>query len=104
MAGIDKSPYSIILRPVITEKSAVLNSASKKSGSTVTFEVHPKANKIEIRKAIEKIFDVKVKSVQTLNYQGKIKRVLGRSGQQKSTKRAFVSLQPGNSINVIEGL
>ena len=102
MAGIDKSPYNIILRPVITEKAAV--STSKSGGSTVVFEVHPDANKIEIKKAVEKIFDVKVKSVRTLSSQGKVKRVLGRIGRQKTTKRAYIALQPGNTINVIEGL
>ncbi|MCC6933202.1 MAG: 50S ribosomal protein L23 [Deltaproteobacteria bacterium] len=101
MASINKSPYSIILKPVITEKAAVSGS---KTNSTAVFEVHPKANKIEIKKAIEKIFDVKVKAVRTLNYQGKVKRVYSRTGMQKSTKRAYVSLQAGHTINVIEGL
>ena len=101
MASINKSPYSIILNPVITEKASV---TSSKGGNTVIFEVHPQANKIEIRKAVEKIFDVKVKEVRTLRYQGKIKRVYARTGMQSTTKRAYVSLQAGHTINVIEGL
>ena len=97
MASINKSPYSIILKPVITEKAAA-------GGSTAVFEVHPQANKIEIKKAVEKIFDVKVKEVRTLRYQGKVKRVYARTGMQKTTKRAYISLQAGHTINVIEGV
>jgi large subunit ribosomal protein L23 len=101
MAGIDKSPYNIIVRPIVTEKSAL---ASNGESSTVIFEVNPKANKIEIKKAVEKIFNVKVKSVHTLRTMGKIKRVYAKTGKQKTVKKAFVALQPGSTINVIEGL
>ena len=101
MAGIDKSPYNIVIRPIITEKSAV---SSRGDGATVIFEVHPKANKIEIKKAIEKIFNVKVKGVRTLRVMGKVKRVYAKTGSQKTVKKAFVSLQPGSSISVVEGL
>ena len=101
MAGIDKSPYNIIIRPLITEKAAI---SGREEGGTVIFEVHPKANKIEIKKAVEKIFNVKVKGVRTLRVMGKVKRVYAKTGTQKTVKKAFISLQPGSSISVVEGL
>ena len=101
MAGIDKSPYNIIIRPIITEKASV---AGRGENSTVIFEVHPRANKIEIKKAVEKIFNVKVKGVRTLRVMGKVKRVYAKTGTQKTVKKAFISLQPGSVINVVEGL
>ncbi len=100
MAGINKSPYRILKRPVITEKSATASSVD----GTVVFEVHPKATKIDIRKAVEKIFEVEVKSIRTVNTAGKVKRVGARVGTQKGRRKAYVSLKPGHTINVIEGL
>ena len=100
MASIKKTAFDIIRRPRITEKAAALSS----SNDRVVFEVHPKANKLEIRDAIEKLFNVKVKAVRTINSMGKIKRVRQTAGRQASWKKAYVTLQPGSSINVIEGL
>jgi large subunit ribosomal protein L23 len=100
MAGINKSPYRILKRPVITEKSANAGTVD----STVVFEVHPQATKTEIKNAVEKVFEVEVKSVRTVNTAGKLKRVAMRVGQQKGRRKAYVSLKPGHSINVIEGL
>ncbi len=100
MASIKKTAFDIIRRPCITEKAAAISSGSDK----VVFEVHPDANKIEIREAIEKIFNVKVAKVRTINSMGKIKRVRLSAGRQASWKKAYITLQPGSSINVIEGL
>ena len=81
----------IILRPVVSEKSYNLLDDGK-----YTFVVAPDANKTEIKLAIEKIFDVKVDSVNTANRKGKRKRTRTGYGQRKSTKRAIVTLAPGS--------
>lgn len=100
MSDTKKTLYSIIRRPRITEKAALAGSID----GGVVFDVHPAANKIEIAKAVSQIFDVKVKSVRTVNYRGKPKRV-GRSvGQRGGWKKAYVSLKEGSSIDIIEGL
>ena len=97
---IDKSLYGILRKPRITEKAAIAGSAT----NGVVFDVAPGANKIEIRTAVEKIFDVKVKAVKTLNYKGKVKRVGRNIGRRKDWKKAYVLLEEGSSIDVIEGL
>jgi len=84
-------PRDIILAPVISEKSYGLI-----EDNTYTFVVHPDSNKTQIKIAIEKIFSVKVDSVNTLNRQGKRKRTRSGYGQRKSTKRAIVTLTPGS--------
>jgi large subunit ribosomal protein L23 len=70
---------------------------------TVVFEVHPRANKTEITQAIEKLFEVKVKSVRVANYLGKMKRVGLRTGRRGAWKKAYVTLHEG-TIDLIEGL
>lgn len=84
-------PRDIILAPVISEKSYGLI-----EDNTYTFVVHPDSNKTQIKIAIEKIFSVKVDSVNTLNRQGKRKRTRSGYGQRKSTKRAIVTLAAGS--------
>jgi large subunit ribosomal protein L23 len=84
-------PRDIILAPVISEKSYGLIEEN-----TYTFVVHPSSNKTQIKIAIEKIFSVKVDSVNTLNRQGKRKRTRTGFGQRKSTKRAIVTLAAGS--------
>ena len=84
-------PRDIILAPVVSEKSYGL----LETGS-YTFEVHPDSNKTQIKIAIEKIFKVKVDSVNTLNRNGKRKRTRSGYGQRKSTKRAIVTLAAGS--------
>ncbi len=84
-------PRDIILAPVISEKSYGLI-----EDNTYTFVVHPDSNKTQIKIAIEKIFSVKVDSVNTLNRQGKRKRTRSGFGQRKSTKRAIVTLATGS--------
>ncbi|QEN12758.1 50S ribosomal protein L23 [Mycolicibacterium sp. ELW1] len=84
-------PRDIILAPVISEKSYGLI-----EDNVYTFVVAPGSNKTQIKIAIEKIFKVKVDSVNTLNRQGKRKRTRTGYGQRKSTKRAIVTLAPGS--------
>jgi len=93
--------YDIIIRPIITERA--MSSASKKK---YVFEVAPTAGKIEIKKAVEEIFGVKVKSVNTLAVKGKEKRVGGgRSGMTKDWKKAYVQLAADSkTIEFFEGM
>jgi large subunit ribosomal protein L23 len=84
-------PRDIILAPVISEKSYGLI-----EDNVYTFVVHPSSNKTQIKIAIEKIFSVKVDSVNTLNRNGKRKRTRSGFGQRKSTKRAIVTLAAGS--------
>ena len=93
--------YDIIIRPIITEQS--MEAATFKK---YTFEVAKDANKIEIAKAVEEIFGVKVAKVNTINYDGKTKRVgAGRPGARKSWKKAYVQLtQDSKTIEFFEGM
>ena len=84
-------PRDIILAPVISEKSYSLI-----EDNVYTFVVHPDSNKTQIKIAIEKIFSVKVDSVNTLNRNGKRKRTRSGYGQRKGTKRAIVTLAAGS--------
>ncbi len=86
--------YDIIYAPIITEKSALLANENK-----YAFKVDPKANKTQIKKAIESIFNVKVVSITTANSHPKKKRVGKYTGMTNKYKRAIVKLQEGNSIN-----
>lgn len=94
-----KDPRAIILRPIVTEKSTALKATEGK----VQFRVHPKANKIEIKKAIEEIFNVKVIDVHTQNYIGKIKRLGRYEGKRPDWKKAIVTLAEGQTIDIFEG-
>jgi len=87
----NKDPRDVIIRPIVSEKSYTLIDQGK-----YTFEVHPDANKTEIKLAIEKIFDVSVSSVNTMNRQGKTRRTRFGMGKRKNTKRAIVTLASGS--------
>lgn len=89
----------LIKRPLITEKTTALMEENK-----YCFLVDPKANKTQIKTAVEEIFKVKVKAVNTLNLLGKIKRMGRYSGRRPSWKRAIVTLEPGNRIEFFEGV
>ena len=94
-------PYSkVIIRPLLTEKNAVLKEALNK----VVFEVAPDANKIEIKKAVERIFKVQVEDVRTMNYRGKKKRLGRNEGRRRHWKKAVVTLKPGQKIEFFEGV
>lgn len=90
-----KDPREIIIRPVITE-----HSYDMMEKNTYTFEVAKDANKIEIRQAIEAIFNVKVVRVNTLNVKSKPKRVRYQQGRTRTWKKAMVTLQPGDTIEL----
>lgn len=92
-------PRDIILAPVVSEKSYGLLETGR-----YTFLVHPDANKTQVKIAVEKIFGVKVTSVNTLNRQGKRKRTRAGFGQRKATKRAIVTLSPDSkAIEIFTG-
>lgn len=87
---MNKDPRDIILEPLASEKATRLEDEGK-----YTFLVHPDANKTEIKLAIEKIFKVKVDSVNTMNRAGKTRRTRNGIGRRKATKRAIVTLREG---------
>lgn len=95
-----KNLYQIIRRPIITEKGTL----QKEESNKVTFEVHPDANKKEIKDAVEKIFKVHVVGVATLNQRGKWKRVGRHQGQRRNWKKAVVTLKPEDQIEFFEGV
>jgi large subunit ribosomal protein L23 len=86
---------SILQEPIITEKGSNLSASQNK----YLFKVHPKANKLEIKEAVEKIFNVKVEAVNTLNVLGKIKRVRYRAGRTANWKKAIVTLAKDQKID-----
>ncbi len=86
----------IIKGPIITEKTAAL----KQENNTIVFSVDPKANKTQIKQAVEKIFNVKVESVNTLNAPTKRKRVGRYAGRTNRRKKAMVKLAEGSSIEL----
>lgn len=90
--------YSIIKRPLVTEKSTIARDEANK----YVFEVDRRANKIEIEKAVEKLFKVKVVKVRTSNVMGKEKRVGRFLGRKSDWKKAVVTLAPGQTIDVLE--
>ncbi len=92
--------YDMIIRPVVTEKS----NDQKDQENQVTFEVDPKANRIEIKRAVEALFNVRVAEVRTMNIKGKVKRRGRIMGKRKNWKKAVVSLMPGQSIEFFEGV
>jgi large subunit ribosomal protein L23 len=99
MSTTDPRHYDVILSPVITEKATTASEHSK-----VVFKVAPGSTKPEIKEAVEKLFDVKVRSVNTNIRKGKVKAVKGRIGVQSPVKRAIVTLEEGHHIDVTTGL
>jgi len=95
--SIAKDPRDVVIAPVVSEKSYGLIDEGK-----YTFLVDPRSNKEEIKLAVEKIFSVKVESINTINRVGKRKRTKFGWGQRKGTKRAIVSLKEG-SIDIFGG-
>ncbi|NLN83294.1 MAG: 50S ribosomal protein L23 [Firmicutes bacterium] len=81
------APHDVLIKPIITEKTSILMADKK-----YTFKVDPRANKIEIRQAVEKIFDVKVASVRTMHVKGKKRRVGVNVGYTSNWKKAVVTL------------
>ncbi len=99
MSTTDPRHYDVVLSPIITEKAT---NASERN--QVMFKVAPTATKPQIKEAVEKLFDVKVKSVNTLVRKGKSKVFRGNFGSQSDSKRAIVTLEEGHRIDVTTGL
>ena len=99
MSTSDPRHYDVILSPVITEKATTASEHNK-----VVFKVARTATKPQIKEAVEKLFDVKVRSVNTLTRKGKLKMFKNRLGQQSDVKRAIVTLEEGHRIDVTTGL
>jgi large subunit ribosomal protein L23 len=98
MSGSTKGdPRSVIIAPVVSEKSYSLM-----DHNAYTFRVHPRANKTEIRQAVEEIWSVRVARVNTINRKGKVKRFRYTRGKRPDTKRAVVKLVPGDKIEIFE--
>jgi len=91
--------YDIIRVPRITEKGTRL----KEKNNVLTFEVKIDANKVQVKKAVESVFKVKVKDVTTVKNLGKNKRVGQRLGRRSDWKKAYVTLKPGEKIDIFEG-
>lgn len=93
-------PQNIIVRPLITEKATRLKEAT----NTICFEVSRSANKIEIARAVSKLFGVKVESVRVANREGKLKRMGRFAGRRKDWKKAYVRLAPDQKVEFFEGV
>jgi large subunit ribosomal protein L23 len=94
------SHYDVILSPVITEKSTLVPERSNQ----VVFKVAPSATKPQIKQAVESLFKVKVKAVNTLVRKGKLKSFRGIRALQSDTKKAVVTLEAGHSIDISSGI
>jgi large subunit ribosomal protein L23 len=99
MSRAEPRHYDVILAPVITEKATLASEHNQ-----VIFKVARNATKPQIKEAIERLFDVKVKSVNTLVRKGKLKMSRGRPGRQSDVKKAIVTLAEGERIDVTTGL
>jgi len=99
MSTQDPRHYDVILSPVITEKATIASEQNQ-----VVFKVARTATKPQIKEAVEKLFDVKVKNVNTLIRKGKVKAFRGSIGEQSDVKRAIVTLEEGHKIDVTTGL
>ena len=91
--------YDVIRKPIITEKTTMAS-----ENGAVVFEVAIDANKPQIKDAVEALFGVKVKAVNTTITKGKVKRFRGQMGRRKDVKKAYVTLEEGNTIDVSTGL
>ena len=94
------SLHDVIIRPVVTEKST----EQLDRNAAYTFVVNTHANKVEIAKAVETLFQVKVKDVRTMQYRGKERRVGRHVGRRAAWKKAVVSLREGDTIEIFEGV
>ena len=99
MSTNDPRHYDILIAPVVTEKATMASEHNK-----VVFKVARTATKPQIKEAVEKLFDVKVKNVNTLIRKGKVRIFKGRPGEMQNVKRAVVTLEEGHRIDVTTGL
>jgi len=93
------SAHQILVRPIVTEKNTALNEVGK-----YCFEVAPTTNKIEVKRAVEEIFKVKVTTVNMLKVPGKMRRMGRTSGMTRTWKKAIVTLAPGERIELFQGV
>lgn len=98
MTALGKDPRDILIKPVVSEKSYGLMDQGK-----YTFEVDPRANKTEIKIAVEQVFGVKVQSVNTINRKGKARRTRFGLGRRKDVKRAIVTVAGDGAIDIFSG-
>ena len=91
--------YQVVLNPLVTEKATQMSEFNK-----IVFSVPIDANKFDIKLSIEKIFSVQVKSINTILLKGKVKRFKGDLGRRSNTKKAIVTLAPGNTIDLSVGV
>jgi large subunit ribosomal protein L23 len=97
--SVTPEQYDLIRKPIITEKATL----ASESGAVV-FEVAMDATKPEIKKAVENLFNVKVKAVNTTVTKGKVKKFRGKTGRRRDVKKAYVTLVEGSTIDVTTGL
>ncbi|HEX6924071.1 MAG TPA: 50S ribosomal protein L23 [Longimicrobiaceae bacterium] len=95
-----RSLYDVIVRPIVTEKSTELLDRTGK----YSFVVAKEANKVEIARAVEKLFNVRVRDVRTMQYRGKERRVGRTIGRRAAWKKAVVTLREGDTIEIFEGV
>ena len=98
MSALGKDPRDILIKPVVSEKSYSLMDQGK-----YTFEVDPRSNKTEIKIAVEKIFGVKVTSVNTINRKGKTRKTRFGLGKRKDVKRAIITVAGDDAIDIFSG-
>ena len=91
--------YDVVRKPIVTEKSTMAS-----ENGAIVFEVNMNATKLQVKEAIENLFNVKVKAVNTLISKGKVKRFKGKLGRRRDFKKAYVMLEDGNTIDVTTGL
>jgi large subunit ribosomal protein L23 len=96
---MSRDPRQVLIRPLMTEKTM----RQKEELNTVAFKVRPDANKVEIRTAVESVFNVKVTAVRTASYEGKLKRMGRFQGRRSDWKKAVVTLAAGHKIDLVEG-
>ncbi len=96
---MNRDPRNVLVKPLMTEKSM----QRKEELNAVTFRVAVSANKVEIRQAVEKVFNVKVANVRTASHEGKWKRMGKYEGRRPNWKKAIVTLAPGHKIDLVEG-
>jgi len=96
---MSRDPRQVLIRPLMTEKTM----RQKDELNTVAFKVRPDANKVEIRSAVESVFNVKVTAVRTSSYEGKLKRMGRFQGRRSDWKKAVVTLAAGHKIDLVEG-
>ncbi len=91
-------PREVLKRPLLTEKATIARETAKE----YIFEVDTRANKIQIKRAVEELFDVKVRQVRTARVRGKVKRLGAHEGRRRDWKKAMVTLAEGNTIEMFE--